>query len=68
MRLASHEWMILGFGVLFGITAAFVGAWLVLRLAIVDELDPVALPLLIGVVSGIVIGTILVTLARRARI
>jgi hypothetical protein len=66
--LDSHEWPILAFGVLCGVTAAFVGAWLVLRLAIVDELDPLALPASIGVGVGIVFGAVLVALARRARI
>ena len=68
MRLASHEWTILGFGVLCGITAAFAGAWLLLRLAVVDELDPIALPLAVGMIGGIAIGAIFVVMARRARI
>ena len=68
MRLASHEWTILGFSVLCGLTAAFVGAWVILRLAIVDELDPLALPAASGVGMGLVIGVVLVALARRARI
>ena len=61
---------ILGFGVLCGLTAAVVGAWLVLRLAIVDDLDLLAWPVAVGVgaVAGVVIGAVLVAVARWARI
>lgn len=66
--LEPHELPIIALGVLCGVVAAFAVAWLLLRLAIVDELDPLGAPILLGVVVGSVGGIALVAAARRARL
>jgi hypothetical protein len=54
--------------VLCGVVIAVGAVWVLLRTGIVDELDPLGPPILIGVLFGGVIGVVLVAAARKARL
>jgi hypothetical protein len=66
--LEPHELPILALGVLCGVVIAVGAVWFLLRTGIVDELDPLGVPIVIGVLIGSVTGVVLVAAARRARL
>lgn len=66
--LDAHEVPLLAFGLIGGLVVTIVGSWLLLRLAIVDELDPFGPTLIAGGVFGIAAGAALVAIVRRARL
>ena len=66
--LEPHELPILLLGMLCGVVVAVAAVWFLLRTGIVDELDRLEAPILLGVLIGSVAGIALVIAARRARL
>ena len=66
--LEPHELPVLVLGVLCGVSIAVAAVWFLLHAGIVDELDPLGAPIALGMLVGGLIGVVLVTAARRARL